>query len=370
MTAAAPFASRSAHLPWRSAAVLWVLFFLVCGGLGFHGIRRYDPRATRALSDARQYVALVTGTARPAPREQEKASAPSPAGVSRRSHRSYRILVPYLARPVYALIRDRVRGVHPALLALLVVNAALMAAAATVLAMLAPRLGLQDGVGMLGGCLLLLNIWVPNFYLVGLVDAGEMCAALLLAWALLHGRWWMLPPVCVAGALAKETFVVFAAVMAAVWWWMEWRRSAHAWRAAVWIAGSLAAALGAVLLVRAMLSGDAAGPMAVVGSLARPGPGLLRRFAWLLADPDFWAGLVWLAPLGLWSIRRLPRAWVAATFAAAGAAFLMGAYAMAGGANVARPVFTLIGPPLSLAAALTLVRQPWLRGNEVRSAEC
>lgn len=345
MTTPASIASLPAGLPWRSAAVLWLLFFLVCGGLGFAGVRRYDPRATRGVSDARQYVAMVTGEAARPPR----------------SHRSYRILVPYLARPVYAVVRDRVRGAHPALVALLVVNAAMMAAAATLLASLAPRLGLEDGVGMLGGCLLLLNVWVPHFYLAGLVDAAEMCAALLLAWALLHQRWWMLPPVCVAGALAKETFVVFAAVMAAVWWFTELRRSPRARQRAVLIVASVAAALGAVLLVRGMLSGDVPSPAAVAGSLARPGPGLPRRFAWLVADPDFWAGVVWLAPLGLWSVRRLPRAWVAASLAAAGAAFLMGAHAMSGGANVARPMFSLLGPPLSLAAAVTLVRQPWLR---------
>jgi hypothetical protein len=75
---------------------------------------------------------------------------------------------------------------------------------------------------------------------------------------------------------------------------------------------------------------------------------------------DFWAGYLWLGPLGLWSIRRLPAPWLAGTAVAAGAALLMGVHAMAGASNVARPIFSLLGPPLSLAAAVTLLRQPWL----------
>ncbi len=155
--------------------------------------------------------------------------------------------------------------------------------------------------------------------------------------------------------------MAFGAVMAAVWWWMEWRRSPHALRAALWIALMAAASLGAVLLVRLMATGAIVGPVEIAQSLNRPARGVLVRFGSLLLDPDFWYGLVWLLPLGLWSIWRVPRVWVASAFAAAGVALAMGGYAMAGGANVARPMFNVAGPPLCLAAAITLMRQPWLR---------
>jgi hypothetical protein len=330
-------------LPWRSAIVLWLLFMLICVGLGYHGIRRYVPWET-GMTDVWQYGHMVTGTVETTPH----------------THRWYRVLIPWLARPVHALLRGRTGGFNPVLLALLAVNAAAMSVAATALVVIARRLALDDAAGLLGACLLLLNVWVGNAYLVGLVDAGELCAGVLWTWTLLDRRWWALPPIAVAGAMAKETFVVFAAVMAAVWWWMEWRRSPHARAAAAAIAGAVAAGLAAVLLVRWMISGGVSTPLEIAGSLARPGPGVLRRVVWHVADPDFWAAFLWLGPLGLWSVRRVPAAWMVGAAAAAGLAFVMGVHAMAGASNVGRPIFSLLGPPLSLAAAVTLLRQPWL----------
>lgn len=336
-------APRTRTHAWRSAAVLWALFFMICCGLGYVTLNRYDPR-TIALYDTRDYARLVTENPRP----------------DERTHRGYRVLVPYMARPVYWLANGRVGTWNPVFLALLAVNAALMAVAATVLAGMAARMGLEHPTGLLAGLLLLANHTVVNAHLLGMVDAAELCAAVLLAAALRGERWWALVPIGVGGALAKETFVAFAAVMAAVWWWMAWRRSPHAVRAALWIALMAAASVAAVLLVRLAVTGAVVNPVEIAQGLNRPAPGVLVRVRSLLLDADFWYGLVWLLPLGLWSIGRVPRVWVASAFAAAGVALAMGAYAMAGGANVLRPIINLAGPPLSLAAAITLMRQPWL----------
>jgi hypothetical protein len=344
--------SRSRGDAWRSAAVLWALFFTICCGLGYATLNRYDPTRARSLYDTRDYARLVVDN--PGPGE--------------RTHRAYRVGVPFLARPVHQLAEGRVGTWNPVFLALLAVNAALVAAAAAVLAGMAARMGLEHPTGVLAGLLLLANHTVVNAHLVGLVDSGELCAAVLLAAALRDQRWWALVPIGVGGALAKETFVAFGAVMAAVWWWMEWRRSPHALRAALWIALMAAASLGAVLLVRLLATGAVVGPVEIAQTLNRPAAGVLVRFRSLLLDPDFWYGLVWLLPLGLWSIGRVPRVWVASAFAAAGVALAMGGYAMAGGANVARPMFNVAGPPLCLAAAITLMRQPWLRGSAPASA--
>jgi hypothetical protein len=347
MTVPSP-AGRSTALPWRTAVVLWVLFASICTGLGYGALNRYDPTKTAALSDTRQYAELVVRD-------------PGPVV---RSHRSFRILVPYLARPVARLAEGRVGTWSPVFLGLLAVNAALVATAAVALAALAARLGLEPAVGMLAGLLLAVNHTVVNTHLVGMVDAGEMCAAVLLAAALLHGRWWALVPIGIGGALAKETFVVFSGVMAAVWWWMAWRRSPQALRAALWIVAMSSAAMGAVLLVRMAIAGAVTDPVAIAASFDREPWSAWRRFRYLLLNADLYYGLFWVLPLGLWSIRRVPRAWTAATVAAAGVALVLGDYALAGGGNVSRPIISLVGPPLSLAAAITLVRQPWLRRAE------
>jgi hypothetical protein len=335
---------RAAALPRRSAAVLWAFFALLCFGLGYGALNRYDPRATPALSDTRQYADLVV--------ENPAADA--------RSHRYFRVLVPFLARPVARLAEGRVGTWSPVFLGLLVVNAALVATAAVTLAGLAARLGHAPEVGVLAGLLLAANHTVVNTHLVGMVDAGEMCAAVLLAAALLHRRWWALVPIGVAGALAKETFVVFGGVMAATWWLVELRRTPHALRSALWMGAMAAAALGSVLLVRVMVTGSLASPVAIAANFAREIPGPWERVRFLLLNPDLWYGLVWLLPLGLWSVRRVPRAWGASVLAAVIVALVLADYALAGGGNASRPIISLAGPPLSLAAAITLVRQPWL----------
>src|SRR5687767_8244554 len=52
---ASPMRERQA---WRSAAVLWVLFFLICIGLGFASVRRYTPWRT-GMVDVYLYAAFV-----------------------------------------------------------------------------------------------------------------------------------------------------------------------------------------------------------------------------------------------------------------------------------------------------------------------
>ncbi len=65
--------------------LLWVLFFVICFGLGFSILSRYEPRTVPGLSDTEVYYETVTGE--------------SPT-VGRAYMRS-RILVPYVAKPFY-----------------------------------------------------------------------------------------------------------------------------------------------------------------------------------------------------------------------------------------------------------------------------
>jgi hypothetical protein len=62
----------------------------------------------------------------------------------------------------------------------------------------------------------------------------------------------------------------------------------------------------------------------------------------------------WLLPLGVWRLGRLPKTWVAASICAALAALAMGAYDDAMG-NAVRPLFSCLGPVLSLSASILLV---------------
>jgi len=54
-------ASRIAWKSVRHTFILWVLFFLVCLGLGYPTLNRYDPRTSGGMIDSVDYYKLVTG---------------------------------------------------------------------------------------------------------------------------------------------------------------------------------------------------------------------------------------------------------------------------------------------------------------------
>src|SRR5580704_13984603 len=70
---------------------LWAMFFLVCLGLGYPTLNRYDPTKTVGMSDALQYSRLVVD----GPQAAE-------------GHWRYRVLVPFLAKPIYRLTAGRI----------------------------------------------------------------------------------------------------------------------------------------------------------------------------------------------------------------------------------------------------------------------
>lgn len=73
----------------------------------------------------------------------------------------------------------------------------------------------------------------------------------------------------------------------------------------------------------------------------------------LIARESFYV-FGWLLPLGVWRLGRLPRTWVVASACAALAALAMGAFDNALG-NTVRPLFSALGPLLSLSASVLLV---------------
>jgi hypothetical protein len=83
-----------------------------------------------------------------------------------------------------------------------------------------------------------------------------------------------------------------------------------------------------------------------------------------LSDRGFWYVFIWLLPLGVWRLNLLPRPWVVAAAATASLALLFGAYNNMQG-TVARPIFNIAAPLLSLSTALLLIES--LRDNKERA---
>ena len=313
--------------------VRWLLFFLISLGLGYAAVQRYDPRTTPGLSDANVYFRMVGSEEVPA-REMR-----------------FRVLVPWVAKPFYTLARKFLDNSRAIDLALLIANSIFCATTGSLLMAVGLRVTGNLAVALLGATLYLLNFAVMNLQLAGMVDAGEACLILAVILTLFGGRWWLLPLWGLLGALAKETFLPLAGVLALVWWYVEFRKSQDSVKRLLPILAMLVVALATIIVLRSTIAGG----LVVSDMLAQTHAvsGNSSRLFGVLLSPTCWYVFIWLLPLGVLRLKRLPRPWVYASIFSALVALALGVYRDVGG-NVARPLFDVLGPILSLSAAIFL----------------
>ena len=101
-----PVADVSRSIPRGRRWLLFALFFSICCGLGYPSLNRVDWRQAEGLADVSAYADLVT-------------SPPTP---DLGQHMQFRVLVPYLARPIYRVAKGRIGTWDPIMLGLLVVD--------------------------------------------------------------------------------------------------------------------------------------------------------------------------------------------------------------------------------------------------------
>ncbi len=344
----------------KRAICLWFLFFLICLGLGYPTLNRYDPRKLEGTSDTAAYYEVVAGHPPPAP-AYDHAHRRNAEQLFAENY--YRLLVPYVAKPFYWLAKGRVGTWDPVFLGLLVANSFFTAVTACFLVSVGYQATASYTTALLGATLYLLNFAVANLNLAGLIDSGEACFMMVVVWTLYTDRWPLLPFWGVLGALAKETFAPLAGVLAFGWWLAEARRSARPLTRLAWVLAMGPTSLATVTLAMSMVSGGLIWPWKFAASMqgeTSSGFGFLAAFLRCLTDRAFWYVFVWLLPLGLLRLNRLPRPWVVASALAFGAALLLGAFNDARG-NTARALFNVAGPILSLSVAALLTepkRQP------------
>jgi uncharacterized membrane protein len=304
-------------------------------GLGYPTLNRYDPRSS--VVDSVGYYSLVIGG--------------DLAG-----DESHRVLVPYLAKPVYWLAKGHLNTWNPVFFALLVVNSFFIATTAYMLVSISHRIVGDYAVALISGFLYLTDFAVANLNLSGLVDSAVNCMMMAVVWTLLTERWWLLPLWGVLGALAKETFVPLSAVFAFAWWLVARRRGALKLSQLAWVGAMVAAGFATLTLLMSRGSAPYTPLSFAASRWEESGAGYLylSGFVKCLLAREFLFVFAWLLPLGLWRLARLPRTWVVGATCAALAALAMGAYDDALG-NATRAVFSAIGPLLSLSAALLLV---------------
>ncbi len=328
----------SVTIPRTRLLLLFALFFSICCGLGYPSLNRVDWRkAPGGLEDVLTYTALVTAPPVPDPSD----------------HTQFRVLIPYLAKPIYRVAQNHIGTWDPIMFALLVVNAFFVAATAIVLVMVGNRQLGSYPIALGSALIYLLNFAVPNLRLVGMIDAGEAFFLMLLVWSLSEDLYWTLPVWGIIGATAKESFVPFLVAFTLTWWLsarMTLRKPASA---AGWVICSWVAALASLSTLQWKITG-------VYQSPIRFGLGLhqnsvyLSHFIQSLPDRNLWYIFFWLLPLSLFRLQRLPQNWRIATVAASVTAFAMDAYYGGPPGAIGRALFSVAGPLLSASVAILL----------------
>lgn len=315
-------------------------FFLISVGLGYPTLNRYDPGKIGGLFDPAAYAALVT----------DSQLSDSQLDLA------HRVLVPYLARPIYWLVKNRLGSWNPAFFALLVVNSSFVASTAWLLAKIGRVITGEYATSVLAALLYLSNFVIANLHLSGNVDSSVDFVLIAITWSLLSGRWWALPILGIVGALGKETFVPISFVFVVTWYLAERKNHLKKIFPLAWI-GAMAILGFATLLFVMSHQSPPYNPLSFAESRrVESGTGIsfLPALIRCLKSHEFIFAFGWLIPLGLPRLRSLPVAWVTGATCAAITALALGAYNDALG-NTIRPMFSTLGPMLSLSASLFLV---------------
>ena len=332
MVLATDSAGRSPRITKGRLGLAWATFFLIAFGLGYPTLNRYDART--ADGDVASYYRTVVS--------QPPDADDGPL--------AFRMLVPAVARPFYHLAEGRLGTWNPVFFGLLVSNSIFTATAALFLLLIGLRLGDGSAMAWLGCTIFLLNFVVANFWLSGMVDSSEGCLLLVVAWCLFLDGWWALPFLGVLGAMAKQSTAPFAVVFAAVWWFTTPRPRRTAVQIALVAAMGVTGTVTLVLVYRAV-GGQWLAPW-TMASFYNKGS-YLENIEALLVEGRFWYAFIWLAPLGICRLNRLPRPWVMASLATTVFALCMAVLSHLGG-TVNRAVFNIAGPILSVSTAIFL----------------
>ena len=142
--------------------------------------------------------------------------------------------------------------------------------------------------------------------------------------------------------------------------WLLAEASEIAWqpprrKVAIWIAIAWIASMAAFIVVHRAIGVEFTGPVEFGLSLHRGGNYFVHLAA-SLVDRQLWYIFVWLLPTAIPNLRRIPRAWLAATGAACLVAFALDGFYGGAPGTIGRALFTVAGPMLSLSSAMLLVQ--------------
>ena len=324
----------------KNFLVVWPLFFVICFGLGYAAVQRYDPRQAKGMSDSWKYYWMTTGA-------ETSSIKPLFRG---------RVLVPAVAHPFFSIAQGFLPTEKAAFLGLLIANSLFCATTACLIVSVGTSVLNDLSTALLGATLYLLSFAISNFQVSGLIDSGEACFMVAVLWSLLAGRMYLLLLWAVLGALAKETFVPFSTVFAFTWWLVEWRQGKRSYASLKWIVLLGLVGLTTVSAVHSVMAEHVVWPWQVAAQ-ARASGNFFVALVRCLTERSFWYVFLWLIPLGIWRLRQFPKPWLTAALTTSIVALVFGAYNDSGG-TVARAMFDIVGTLLSLSVASLISRPP------------
>lgn len=327
---------------YKIALSAWAaLLFLICFGLGYPTLNRYDPTRIPGLSDSLQYYTLVQ-------------SGPSVAA----GHWKYRVLVPCLAKPIYWMVRGRLGSWDPTAFALLIINSIFCAATAFLVSLIVYAMSRKSTMAVVAAFAYLLNFTVSNYQLSALVDSADAFFFALLTWALLRNLWLLLPPIALLAALSKETFVPIATVFALTWLLLD---PADRKKKLLAVIAMAAVGLSTVSALHSIIDHNLVFPWNVLSDEHAAGSVAASVFHVVVAW-NLWMTIIWL-PFVFLAATYIPKQWRWATLAAALTTLILFVYNDPGpdparpflsAGNIGRPIFNMAAPLFAASFAFAI----------------
>jgi hypothetical protein len=318
--------------------LIWSVFFLIAVGFGYQGLTRYDPAQSSFIDDVVVYSEIVkNGT----------------QGITT-DHRSTRVLVPFLARPIYSIAKGNIGLWNPVQFSLLVVASFFCASLVVLMVGICKRLFNDERIGIVAGLILYANFSVPNLYLSGLVDAAEAFFLLCIVYVLLQNKWVYLPIIAVLGALSKETFLPVGSLIIGVWWAHEvYIDRELKLEKILHIVFFVLISSIVVIALKSYALEEITYLWEFSESMRKDNNFSIERI--LVAIRRFSYAYIWLFPLSLIKIKLLPVPWLMSAFLSTILIFFMGWWIGASGAAISRYIFNVLAPLLSISIAILIL---------------
>lgn len=323
----------SASLKFNST--IWVLFFLIAVGLGYPSLKWYTPSSTEFLDDSTVYASLL----------QNGLQAVNS------DHRSTRLLVPFMARPIYLLAEGNVGSWNSIQFSMLMIGAFFCALIAVYLVRISEIIKHPKIIGVLASFIFMTNFTVPNLYLAGLVDVAECFFVLILLLTLNGKKWGYLPVIAFFATLAKETFLPIGISISLSWWCYEsFEDKKIDIKSLLWVMLAGVVSVSILISLKSFAFNQVTMPWEFAKNIESSYELTVGRA--LAEVRHFSYAFVWLLPLAVLRRNKLPPKWVVSSVSAIASLLVLGWWAGVSGAAMSRYLFNVSGPLLSISAAI------------------